>query len=54
MRNLNLKITSIVTVYRATNDHFVLFDLRVKHHSEKLVMFELSNHIMSKQAYYHS
>ena len=38
-------------MYRATNDHFVLF-LRVKHHcdSEKLVMLELTNHILPEQA----
>ena len=35
---------------RATNDHFGLFSLREKHHSEKLVMLELTNHILPKQA----
>ena len=39
----------IVTMYRATNDRFVFF-LRVKHHSEKLVMLELTNHILPEQA----
>ena len=33
-----------------TNDHFVLFVLIVKHHSEKLVMLELINHILLEQA----
>ena len=32
-------------MYHATNDHSVMF-LRVKHHSEKLVMLELTNHIL--------
>ena len=37
-------------MYRATNDHFAPF-LIVKHHSEKLVMLDLTNHSLPEQAY---
>ena len=43
------QVYEVDTVYRATNYHFVLF-LRVKHHSEKLVLLELTNYILPEQA----
>ena len=36
-------------MYRATNDHFVVW-FKNKHNSEKLIMLELANNILPKQA----